>query len=87
MRIVKDSRGREIITTGDAPRTWKGGEEIITTANVEEIKLRRKKEKEAAKAKGHPSHAPAADSEKSIASKRAKAKDSVKSEPGKKGKE
>jgi len=44
-------------------------------------------EKEAAKAKGHPSHAPAADSEKSIASKRAKAKDSVKSEPGKKGKE
>ncbi len=48
MRSFKDSKGRTVITTGDAPRAWKGDAEIITTGNVEEIQRRRKREAEKA---------------------------------------
>ncbi len=53
MRIIKDSKGREIITMGSQPtlKEERRQEEMITTHNIEEVKARRKKEGEAAKAK------------------------------------
>lgn len=53
MRIIRDSKGRELITTGGAPTAQKGrGQEIITTGNVEKILAGREKEEEAEKAEG-----------------------------------
>ncbi len=53
MRILRDSKGREIITMGDqpTPKEERWQEELISTNNIEQVKARRKKEEEAAKAK------------------------------------
>jgi hypothetical protein len=68
MRIKKMKDGREIITTEDGPRPKPGqpGPEIISTANIEQIKAKRKVEAEAA--------------EKAAAEKLSAGKEAVKSE-------
>jgi hypothetical protein len=50
MRIIKKANGEEIITTEDGPRPKPGkpGPEIISTANIDQIKAKRKAEAEAA---------------------------------------
>jgi len=58
MRVLRDKRGREVITTGDPPKLRKGRapEEIISTENIEEIQLRRRMEEATAKATEEAQH-------------------------------